>query len=277
MAVGNGTNSIAYSSDGITWTGIGTSIFNIEGNGVAYGNGRWVAVGNGINSIAYSSDGITWTGRGISIFSSYGYGVAYGNGRWVAVGYGTNSIAYSSDGITWTGSSSGNSVFTTQGFAVAASPPNSVSISITGPNSLAISGNVTASSMNLTTSGAITAGSISALQFVESIVSLTYAASITAGFLSGTLISIPSVTSAITGLAITNIPSTANRSYSMVFILGTTVSSGYISTGSININGSAVSLKGTISASVPTTYIMQQVSVLNIGGTFSAVTSASFF
>ena len=76
VAVGDGTNTIAYSSDGITWTGLGTSIFSSIGYGVAYnGTNRWVAVGNGTNSIAYSSDGISWTGIGTSIFLNTGYGV----------------------------------------------------------------------------------------------------------------------------------------------------------------------------------------------------------
>ena len=38
VAVGIGTNTIAYSSNGITWTGIGTSIFSANGFGVAWNN-----------------------------------------------------------------------------------------------------------------------------------------------------------------------------------------------------------------------------------------------
>ena len=66
VAVGQGTNTIAYSSDGITWTGLGTSAFSSVGHGVAWNGTRWVAVGQGTNTIAYSSDGITWTGLGTS-------------------------------------------------------------------------------------------------------------------------------------------------------------------------------------------------------------------
>jgi hypothetical protein len=127
------------------------------------------------------------------------------------------------------------------------------------------------------TSGNISAISISPMQYVESISSLTYSASVTASFTNGTLFSVPSVTGAITTLAITNIPTTPNRSYTMSFILATTGSSGYISAGSITVNGTSISLKGTINASTPTTYIVQQISLFNIGGTFTAITSASFF
>ena len=103
VAVGQGTNTIAYSNDGITWTGLGSSIFSQVGSCVAWNGKIWVAFGIGTNSIAYSSDGINWTGLGTSIFSNNGNGVAWNGSIWVAVGYGINSIAYSSDGITWTG------------------------------------------------------------------------------------------------------------------------------------------------------------------------------
>ena len=123
VSVGQGTtNSIAYSYDGTTWTGLGTSIFSSAGRSIAYSaeQNRWVAVGTGTNSIAYSTDGITWTGLGTSIFSEYGNGIAYSAelNRWVAVGYGTtNTIAYSTDGITWTGI--GSSIFSSAGNDVA--------------------------------------------------------------------------------------------------------------------------------------------------------------
>ena len=144
VAVGSGANTIAYSSDGISWTGVtGTSIFSSYGYGVAYSSAlsRWVAVGSGTNTIAYSSDGITWTGLGMSIFSSEGRGVAYSAAlsRWVAVGGGTNSIAYSSDGITWTGL--GMSIFSNYGLGVAYNGSNRWVAVGNGTNSIAYSSN----------------------------------------------------------------------------------------------------------------------------------------
>ena len=105
VAVGDGTNTIAYSNDSINWTGIGNSIFTSIGFGVAWNGTVWVAVGAGTNSIAYSNDGINWTGtiNSTSIFYNAGRGVAWNGTMWVAVGNGTNSIAYSNDGINWTG------------------------------------------------------------------------------------------------------------------------------------------------------------------------------
>lgn len=117
VAGGQGSNSLAYSMDGVSWTGIGTTYFSASCNGVAWGNGRWVAVGSSTNKIATSTDGITWTGLGNIIFSSIGNKVAWNGTRWVAVGQGTNTIAYSNDGITWTGLS--NTIFFTSGQDVA--------------------------------------------------------------------------------------------------------------------------------------------------------------
>lgn len=103
VAVGAGTNSIAYSYDGVTWVGLGTSIFSTSGNGVAWSGSMWVAVGSGANTIAYSYNGIQWTGLGNTIFTTQGNGVAWNGSLWVAVGSGTNLIAYSYDGISWSG------------------------------------------------------------------------------------------------------------------------------------------------------------------------------
>jgi hypothetical protein len=104
VAVGAGTNTIAYSNDGINWTGLGISIFSDYGVGVAWNGSLWVAVGSGNNSIATSPDGINWTGRGVSIFSNAS-DVVWNGSIWVVVGEGATpgiSIATSPDGINWT-------------------------------------------------------------------------------------------------------------------------------------------------------------------------------
>jgi hypothetical protein len=116
VAVGSGTNTIATSPDGITWTGRGSSIFSGIGYDVAWNGTYWVAVGTGTNSFAYSTDGINWTGAGTSPLTT-GDGVAWNGSLWVAVGSGaSDGIATSTDGITWTGR--GNSVLST-GFGIA--------------------------------------------------------------------------------------------------------------------------------------------------------------
>ena len=137
VAGGEGTNSLAWSWDGITWTGIASGVtnFGTRCRGVAYGEitgvgGRWVAVGVGTNSIIYSNDGLTWVipPQGITatgIFTTGAYGVCWdGNLFWV-VGQGTNTLASSPDGVTWTAygqaadGGANHSPFSTAGYGIA--------------------------------------------------------------------------------------------------------------------------------------------------------------
>ncbi|NBO62251.1 MAG: hypothetical protein EBU82_15085, partial [Flavobacteriia bacterium] len=63
VAVGSGTNCIATSTDGKTWTGRGTQNFTTVRE-VCWTGTYWIAVGeptNGNEAIRYSTDGITWT------------------------------------------------------------------------------------------------------------------------------------------------------------------------------------------------------------------------
>jgi len=109
IALGSGANSLAYSYDGVSWIGLGLSIFSVSGYDAAFGTNSWVAVGQGTNSLAVSNDGLTWTGLGTGIFSSatsvYWNGVAF-----IATGQGPNTLASSPDGYNWTGL--GSSTFT---------------------------------------------------------------------------------------------------------------------------------------------------------------------
>jgi hypothetical protein len=110
IAVGQGTNTIAYSYDGITWSGISSPPITTAGYAIAWSGSTWVAVGQGGNSIAYSYDGIVWTGTtGTTLFSSFGLSVSWNGSIWIAGGQGTNTIATSTDGITWT--ARGTSIF----------------------------------------------------------------------------------------------------------------------------------------------------------------------
>jgi len=100
---GTTINTMAYSSDGLGWTGLGKTIFTTNCSGVATNGFVWVAVGNGTNSIAYSTDGTNWTGLGTSIFTGNGQSICWNGTMFVAGGTGTNKFAYSYDGINWTG------------------------------------------------------------------------------------------------------------------------------------------------------------------------------
>jgi titin len=157
VAVGTGTNSIAYSYVGSsTWTGLGSSTFT-QGNGVAYnGSNLWVAVGSGTYQIASSSTGTSWTGGTTGILTA-GYGVAYnGSNLWVVVGSGTNSILYSTTGTgLWL--YLGSIFFTTAGYGVAYGSNLWVAVG-SGTNSIAYSSNPTSSWTGIGTSIFSTSG-----------------------------------------------------------------------------------------------------------------------
>ena len=98
----DGSNIMAYSTDGINWTQ-GTMPINQQWSSVCYGNDKFVAVAQG-NIMAYSTDGIQWT-QGNMPSNQLWWSVCYGNGKFVAIsGYLNNSniMTYSTDGISWT-------------------------------------------------------------------------------------------------------------------------------------------------------------------------------
>jgi hypothetical protein len=115
VAVGTGTNSIAYSNDGINWTGVinsATLLFTV-GYAVAWGGNIWVATGNsGYN--AYSYDGINWLQSGITGVTSPIYALGWNGNVWLIAGGNSGTyIYYSYDGINWTivNSNSNNNFF----------------------------------------------------------------------------------------------------------------------------------------------------------------------
>ena len=97
-------HTLAWSSDGKSWNGLGNNIFTTAGYGVAWNGEMWVAVGQP-NNFAYSMDGKNWTKTGPQnqIFGDRGSAIAYGNNLWVAVGQGSTTAAWSSDGKNWNG------------------------------------------------------------------------------------------------------------------------------------------------------------------------------
>jgi hypothetical protein len=96
-------NNIKYSADASNWNNNVTSGITYQ-NGLAYGNGYWVAVGGernqsgyyhpsgNVTGIIYSSDGSNWNNTsGTAGFGLYGMAVYYTNQRWIAIGAGNNS------------------------------------------------------------------------------------------------------------------------------------------------------------------------------------------
>lgn len=108
LGIGSGTNTLLYSQDGgMTWTGLGNTIFSTEARCAIWNNNMWVAGGTGTNAIAYSYDGIKWTGIGnpqtgpSSNFTDC-TAIGYIGSSWIAMD-GNGSCATSTDGINWTG------------------------------------------------------------------------------------------------------------------------------------------------------------------------------
>ncbi len=97
-------NTLMYSYDGITWTGLGTSIFSTAAYTSAFNGRIWVAGGEGVNTLAVSNDGISWRGIGSQAFTTSCNEIIWNNvsKTWLAGGQGTRSnLQYSFDGYTW--------------------------------------------------------------------------------------------------------------------------------------------------------------------------------
>ena len=101
MFVTVGGSGMAYSTNGTSWTNVGSGSWN----SVKYRDGLFVAVGNAVQGngrIAYSTNGINWSE--VNVGTSGWQDIAYGNGKWIAVGGESNTarVAYSDNGMNWT-------------------------------------------------------------------------------------------------------------------------------------------------------------------------------
>ena len=117
IATGRGTsNTLAFSTDGINWMGLGNTVFSVWGRGITWGGGgskgntgnarRWVATGSGTNTIAFSTNGRNWQGCGVKVFKPVRRFMAIGDtGLYTGVVSGQPqrgvAFSYSDDGITW--------------------------------------------------------------------------------------------------------------------------------------------------------------------------------
>ncbi len=108
VAAGLGLNHIAYSANGISWTGLGQILDSPDSQYFrpCFGQDKWVLVADAqTNTILWSQDAKRWTGLGRSVFPNAGVSVAYSSvlDKWIAVGHevGTGYYAGSDDGVTW--------------------------------------------------------------------------------------------------------------------------------------------------------------------------------
>ena len=120
VAVADGSNTFAYSTDGINWTEISNGLSKNGWNSICYGNNKFVASMAGDSNagtiFSYSNDGINWTEIKNALEITIDYGnICYGNDMFIYsgiysggdTGVALNKIAYSTDGINWNLSNKG--------------------------------------------------------------------------------------------------------------------------------------------------------------------------
>ena len=94
-------NNIAFSTNGLTWNGLGYSFFGLSiARVITCYNGRiWVAVSSGLS--AYSWDGKTWNASNLNTLIGSIQCLTWNGKTFIAGGYTYNSVAFSYDGINW--------------------------------------------------------------------------------------------------------------------------------------------------------------------------------
>jgi hypothetical protein len=133
-------NTAAFSYDGVTWEGLGTTIFNNYGSSVSWNGSVFMAVGSSSTAkIASSPNGLVWTLLTSSL--SFGNDVAWcGDNAWIVSG---NLTIYSyTNGTAWTVTQT-NSLFSTSsnGIISAQKNPYKFNTQINIENQLDISSN----------------------------------------------------------------------------------------------------------------------------------------
>jgi hypothetical protein len=103
IAVANGSNTIARSTDGATWTSV-TAPSSSPWSCITSTNttgGTFVALAQSSSAVMYSTNGGTsWSAS--TGLSALNYKIAYGAGLFVSASRNTSNYATSPDGITWT-------------------------------------------------------------------------------------------------------------------------------------------------------------------------------
>ena len=111
VAGGAGANTIAYSTNGITWTGISTAFSSV--NDIVWNGTRFVATGGSF--MGYSPDGITWYVSNTSNIFTTGYGLASNPG--IGAFTPPSALVLNDNGIT------GNSISASNTLEIVSSDP----------------------------------------------------------------------------------------------------------------------------------------------------------
>lgn len=101
VAVANGENIIAYSTDGTNWTQQKvTNVTDYNFSALCYGSGKFVAISSNSNKIIYSLDGINWESVTLPTTDNWS-DICYGSGKFIAVASNSSKALYSLDGVNW--------------------------------------------------------------------------------------------------------------------------------------------------------------------------------
>jgi photosystem II stability/assembly factor-like uncharacterized protein len=97
----SGNGKLCWSGDGITWTYCSTTISK-RVNGLAFGNGVFIAVSDDGKIYLSDNGGETWTAKHTIPSGTGLLSVVYGSGTFIAAGHNGVALASKDGGISWT-------------------------------------------------------------------------------------------------------------------------------------------------------------------------------
>lgn len=105
LYLGGGKIGKAYLGASVVFGGVDWQVESLPSvakwDGIAYGDGRFVAVAVGGTDAAHSADAVNWTAAALPLYGAW-RSVVYGNGRFVVPASDSANVAYSTDGgATW--------------------------------------------------------------------------------------------------------------------------------------------------------------------------------
>jgi hypothetical protein len=292
--VGMGINIFkTTTSKGIYNIGIGGNIFTNNVSSVNTVGINNLGLGGNIfvnNTIGTNNIGIGGNVFGSNVTGNYNTGVGINSGNSILGSYntmvGSNTGQRSTDGNMYNNS-------TALGYGAVVNASNQIVLGTTAESvvipSITPSSNITSGA--LVVPGGVGIGGnafigagVFPLQYIETVYNITPSWSGTTGTLNinynnGLLYWLTTGnTGTITTLNISNFTSFSNTSMTFSFVMNTTSSVGYISTGSIAINGTNYTAITSILQTTPTAYILQSIHVFNINGTIqNLIMNASFY
>lgn len=172
-------NSIAYSNDGISWTGQGLVLDPLV-YGVASNNVVQIAVGGYSNQMVASyNGGVSWNIIS-STLDGLGFCVLWSGSLWIAVGSGTYNYVYSADGSNWIESTSAHSIIETsiRGIACNSERANRINFPV---NTIVVSGG-TGSTLSYSTDNGLSWKNVSPTPFSTQCYNVAYGNGLWVGF-----------------------------------------------------------------------------------------------